>query len=441
MSDVDVDAILAGVHPRSNGADPEPPWEPPDESEPEGYMPEDDGRGSPIDPELLAAIADEYGIGGPAAWALAEKVAGRIASERATGLARRIVRDAALVRDADLDAIEVATAAALLARPRPLRVAVFGELLAEGHNATVVARWKVGKSTLVDNMAKAAVEGSRFLDRFVVANPLRVILFNYELDDEDMADRLAALGLDTGARERLAIVNLRGRRLPLTTPTGRDRAAKWVADHGAQVMVVDPFGAAYASAGGDSENDNAQVRRFLIGLDEIKRLAGCPTLVMPVHTGRGEAVEGDEQGRGASVLEDWPDVRILLTKDRDGRRYVRSEGRAWNLFESPLGFDEATRCLTLAAGEVGMNRAQARRQVAIDALVAALEAEPGATSRTVRTIVAEAGVSNNAAKDSTVAEARARGFVHVHPGPKNAVCHYAGGKHALDEPCPGGWTP
>lgn len=425
---VPVEAETNGHHPPPD--DGAPPWVPPEEAD-----------AAPIDPAVLDAIAAEYGITGPEAWRLAEKVVGRIVAERATGLARRMVRDATLVREADLDAIEVVTAGKLLALPRPPRVPVFGELVLVGHNATVVAGWKVGKSTLADNMAQAAVEGGRLLDRFQVPAPLRVILFNYELDDEDMADRLAAQGLGPDARERLAVVNLRGRRLPLTTPAGRDRVARWVADHGAQVMIVDPFGAAFASAGGESENDNAQVRRFLIGLDEIKRLAGCPTLVMPVHTGRGEATEGNEQARGATVLEDWPDVRILLTKDRDGRRYLRSEGRAWDLYESPLGYDEATRCLTLAAGEVGMNRARARRQVAIDALVVALSDQPGATTRTVRTIVAESGITNTGAQDATIAEAKARGFIHVHPGQKNAVCHYIDGIHAIGEPCPGAWTP
>ncbi len=413
-----------------------------------GEPPRDDGDPGPgeapgdqhrIDPAVLHAIGAEYGLVGPEAWAMADKVAGRIVAERANGMARRLVREEALVRDADLDAIRVVTAADLAEMPRSPRVAVFGELVAEGHNATVVARWKVGKSTFVDNAAAAAAMGGMFLGRFEVPAPMRVVLFNYELDPEDMADRIGALALTAAARERLAVVNLRGRRLPLTTPTGRERVAGWLRDHGAELWIVDPFGAAYAAAGGESENDNAEVRRFLIAIDEIKRLAGCATAIVPVHSGRGEAVEGDEQGRGATVLEDWPDVRIMLTKDRDGRRFVRSEGRAWDLFESPLGYEPEHRLLSLDAGQVGMNRAQVRRTGAAAALVSALELEPGATTRRVRAILHDAGVTNNEAKDDALSQAKAAGLVHVHPGKGVAQEHYPGPVHGVDSPCTGGW--
>lgn len=391
---------------------------------------------------IIDAVVAEYGVDGSAALDLAEVVVSRIRSERGGGLARRLVKEAALIKDADLDAIEVITAAEMLARPRQPRVQAFGELVNEGHNATVVARWKVGKSTFVDNMAAAAVGGGFFLDRFKVPAPLRVALFNFELDEEDMADRLVALALDADRRERLLVLNLRGRRLPLTTPIGRERVARWLSDHGAQVMILDPFGAAYAAAGGESENDNAEVRRFLIGLDEVKRMAGCRTLVMPVHTGRGEAVEGDEQGRGATVLEDWPDVRILLSKDREtGRRFVRSEGRAWDLFESPLNYEEPTRFLSLAPNEVGVNRATARRLAAVEGLSQALEGHAGETTRGMRELLGDLGVTNNGDKDSVVSAAKKAGLIHTHPGKGNAILHYAGPPHGAGEDCPEGWKP
>lgn len=406
-------------------------WEP-QEEEPPGPAPD-------AAKDIMEGLALDYGIEGPAAERMAIDVASRIGSMRVGELAKRMVRQAALVKDADLDNVEVITAAELLARPRPPRVHVFGELMAEGHNATVVARWKVGKSTLVDNMAAAGVRGGFFLDRFKVPAPMRVVLFNYELEPEDMADRLVSLALDAEERERLEVINLRGRRLPLTTPVGRERVARWLGDHGAQVMIVDPFGAAYAAAGGESENDNAEVRRFLIGLDEIKRLSGCRTLVMPVHTGRGEAIEGDEQGRGATVLEDWPDVRMVLTKDAEERRFLRTEGRAWNLRESPLDYEEELRHLSLAEGKVGMGRRAMARSGAQVALVAALAERPGLNSREMRTVAGDLGVANNSDRDTAVSEARRAGLLHTHPGKGNAVLHYAGPAHGLAEACPEGW--
>src|SRR5207237_3059589 len=100
---------------------------------------------------LLQLIYDEYGLAGPDAWAMASSVMARTHSEQANRLARRIVHDAEVLRETDLAAIVPLTVAEILDVPRVPRLPLFGQLLAEGHNATVVARWKVGKSTFVDN--------------------------------------------------------------------------------------------------------------------------------------------------------------------------------------------------------------------------------------------------------------------------------------------------
>ena len=431
------DEVLEGmVPPEFNG------HHPPDDDGAPPWVPPGDGAVTPIDPALLEAVADEYGVSGPEAWALAEKVAGRITTERATGMARRIVHDARLSKEADLAGIDVATAAEMLQRDRPARFGVLGDLVLEGHNASIVGPWKTGKSTLVDNAADALVTAGNWLGRFPVSRPQRVALLNYELVAEDMEDRLAALGLDADATERLLVVNLRGKRLPLTVAVGRRWLVSRLADHGAEVVIVDPFGAAFAAAGGESENDNAEVRRFLITLDEIKAEAGCRTLLMPVHTGRGEVVEGNEQGRGATVLEDWPDVRMLLTKDKAGVRYLRTEGRArWNLHESRLSFDPATRRLTLPSGDVGVSRRAARLDESTRLVERLVGENVGVNVTTLWTLLASEGITNNDDKANAIADAKARRIVHTHAGARRAVAHYVGGPHQLGEDCPGGWTP
>lgn len=403
---------------------------------------EADGNRDQVDPSLVEAIADDYGITGPEAWRLAETVAGRIHSERATGLARRRVHDERLSKDADLAGIDVATAAEMLKRDRSVRAGVLGDLVLEGHNASIVGAWKTGKSTAVDNAAEALVDAGKWLGRFPVPRPMRVALLNYELVEEDMGDRLAALGLAGDASERLLVVNLRGKRLPLTVPVGRRWLASRLLDHGADVLIVDPFGAAFAAAGGESENDNAEVRRFLITLDEIKAQSGCRTLLMPVHTGRGEAAEGNEQGRGATVLEDWPDVRMVLTKDKAGVRYLRTEGRArWNLHESRLSFDPATRRLTLPSEDVGISRRDARRDESAHLVERLVDENAGVNVTTLWTLLAGEGVTNNDDKGAAIAAAKARRFIHIHAGKGRCVLHHVGAQHPIGDDCPGGWTP
>lgn len=399
------------------------------------------GRSEALTPQVLDAalvelVTRELDLVGPLAEQAAKDLAYRIRTEHLMTLARTQVRELRLSRDTNLDAIDSASASAMLARERPVRARVLGDLLLEGQNATVVARWKTGKSTLVDNVAAACVTGGLWLGRFPVPVPMRVALLNYELHPDDMLDRLAALQLEPEVQERLLVVNLRGHRLPLSTAVGRRWMARCLADHGARVVIVDPFGAAFAASGGESENDNAEVRGWLINWDEIKSEAGCPTLIMPVHTGRAAAVEGDEQGRGATVLEDWPDVRMILTKDKDNDRFLRTEGRAaFDLYESRLSFDPATRGLTLSGRDVGLSREAARAKGAVDAVVRVVTGSPGLNKTQLRDAMAGDGPTHHGEQDKAVKDALASGQIHYHKGSKGAQLHYPGPDHREDEWC------
>lgn len=401
---------------------------PPDDDGPTGGCP------TPLDPAMVEAVEKEFSVSGLHAAQLAERLAFRYEQERIGALARRLVRDAQAARDADLDSIEVLTGTELLQRPRLPRQRLLGDLVMVGHNVTITARYKVGKSTLVENIARSLLMGEDFLGRYAVATPQRVALLNYELDAEDMELRVRAMGLDTGALERLLVVNLRGHRLPLMVPAGRDALVSTLLEHRAQVLAVDPFGAAYAAAGGESENDNAEVRRFVTALDEIKRLAGCPSLFMPVHTGRGEQVEGDERGRGATVLDDWADVRMILTKDNAGARFLRTEGRAWDLHESRLGFDEGDNRLMLGTTDVGLDRRKAKALENASVVRDLVKGSPGIVKRELRDNLT--GLRKDD-RDSAIGAAITGRLVHVHPGPRGAICHYVGGPHeGID--CPEG---
>lgn len=398
----------------------------------------DPREATPIDPDMLALVIAEIGVTGPDAWRLTEFLTKRVEQEQIGTLARRLVRNAQLLKDTDLGAIEILTGVEMLAKERPVRATVLGDLLLEGHNATVVARWKVGKSTLVDNAAKSCVSGGNWLGRFPVSAPMRVALCNYELAEEDMDDRLRAMSMSSAELERLLILNLRGKRMPIEVDAVRLDLAKRLRDHGTQLLIVDPFGAAYAAAGGISENDNAEVRRFVLALDQLKEESGCRTLIMPVHTGRGEQVQGNEQGRGATVLEDWPDVRMLLTKDEDENRFLRTEGRArWNLHESRLAFDDQSRTLMLPTESVGLTRHKARIVEGIRFVVDAVTEDPGINKRALREAITDV-IRTNEDKDAAIAAALRERRIHTHSGVKNAVHHYAGPKHeGLD--CPEGF--
>lgn len=410
-----------------------PPDDQWDDPEPPGAAP----IGEATDVGMLKVV-HALGVTGPDAWRMATKLGERVEYETVATLARQIARDREAERSADLDAIEGATALDLLALNRPSLVPSLGYLVGDGHNVILTAPRKGGKSKAVENMTVAWTTGASFLGRFEVPRPQRVLYLNYELTPEDFDQRVRLMCLEDEAAERLYVVNVRGHRLPLMAPTGRDWLVRVAVDHRADVIAVDPFGAAFAAAGGQSENDNAEVRRFLAALDEIKRLSGVRTLVMPHHTGRGEQVEGEERGRGASVLEDWADVILFLTKDKAGVRYLRSEGRATDLPESRLEFDPATTRLYLGTGDVGVNRRVARRAEGVRLAAQVITERPGLKKGDVTDALGLAGVTNNDDKAAAIAGAIKDGIVHTHPGARTAIHHYPGSPHDNGDPCPGG---
>lgn len=402
------------------------------------------GKPRPVaDPWLVDAVAEQLGVTRAEAELIAPQIGDRIAYERTVGVARRLVRDQQLEREADFAGIDVVPALALLSRDRPARRRVLGDLVLEGHNVTVVSEKKGGKTTFAGSVIRSVVTGEDFLGRFPVPEPLRVAFFNYELDERDMDLRIRRLGLDDQALERLLVVNLRGRRLPIMTPAGRRWTADVLADHRTDLWIVDPFGAAYASSGGESENDNAEVRRFTIALDEIKRLADVATLVMPVHTGAAVHEAGTERARGATVLEDWPDVLMYLTKDKDEQRFLRTDGRApYRLYESRLGFDEATGRLMLATTDLGLSRTKAKKQGLVDLVIKVVRDTPGLKNGDLnQAVVAAGGPSNNQERPALIADVLAQQLIHRHPGRGTAQLHYEGPDHDPNDPCPGGWEP
>jgi hypothetical protein len=157
----------------------------------------------------------------------------------------------------------------------------------------------------------------------------------------------------------------------------------------------------------------------------IKQRAGVAELVIPAHTGRAEQDAGHEHARGATRFDDWPDVRWVLTKDADHRRYLRCDGRDVNEPEQSLAYDEDTRRLTL----VGGSRAGMRRNGLRGELLRFIEANPGQGVNDLRRAFPSRGVEVNKALGELVAE----GSVRVQNGPNRSKRHYAMGP-ATDAP-------
>ncbi|WP_425837018.1 AAA family ATPase [Microbacterium sp. PA5] len=295
------------------------------------------------------------------------------------------------------------------------------QVIPTGSNVLLTAQFKTGKTTLVNNLARCLADGDDFLDTFTVADaPGRVALWNYEVDERMYRRWLRETGI--AAPANVTVLNLRGFRLPLTTPRAEDWAVRWLAENHIRVWVVDPFARAFTGSGA-SENDNTEVGVFLDTLDIIKERAGVSELILPTHTGRAEHETGSERARGATRLDDWADVRWLLTRDRAGSRFFRATGRDVEVDEGRLDYDDTTRRLTFDAGK---SRTSERYMKVTGTVISVLDLNPGATKNEVRRLVRDAtnGGAGHAQIDTALQTLIETGRVRTEPGKRSAVHHF-----------------
>jgi hypothetical protein len=288
------------------------------------------------------------------------------------------------------------------------------KVLPTGTNALLTAGFKTGKTTLVGDLAVAHADGTPFLGKFPLTwDGGRLAIFNYELSDSMYRRWLRELNLENP--ERLAVLHLRGFRLPVIVKHVEDWTVRWLVEHEVTRWVVDPFARAFTGCG--SENDNGEVGRFLDTLDVIKERAGVSELILPTHTGRQEFEEGDERARGATRLDDWADVRWMLTKDDDDVRYFSATGRDVEEPEEKLTYDETTRRYVKEGGD-RRSEASSRAEVTVLEIV---RAQPGITSGNLRGAVGGKG----RAVDGAVKSLIGRREIHIKTI-GNAKCHYPG---------------
>ncbi|OLM21306.1 MULTISPECIES: bifunctional DNA primase/polymerase [unclassified Pseudonocardia] len=239
-----------------------------------------------------------------------------------------------------------------------------------GYNSTVSGRYKTGKTHINANKLRALADNVPFLDRFDILPPDgRIGVLNYELDEADFFDWLSYVGI--AKTDRVAPLNLRGRRFSLASPRNVDELVKWCREMEVEVLDLDPHRRAFSGFG--KENDNDDVNRFTETLDEVKTAAGVRDLFLYVHMGREQHEQGTEHARGATALDDWADQRWLLTKVATGDRFLYAEGRLPDVPEFQVQMDPATRRLFAADG----NRKASRNATLTSDAQAAIAKAPG----------------------------------------------------------------
>lgn len=286
------------------------------------------------------------------------------------------------------------------------------ELLPRGGNALLTAAFKAGKTTTVTSYLRAYADGKPFLGRFPVhPHEGRIAIFNYELSQQQYDQWLEDAEIEHP--ERIAVLHLRGYRLDLRASSVEDWIVQWLMEHEVSAWIADPLARA---AVGTDENSNTEMGVWLDTFDVIKERAGVIDGILVTHTGRAEMEAGQERARGATRLDDWADVRWILTRDENGNRYFRATGRDVEVPEEKLTFDTVTRQLTIGGGD----RKWEKRRAVEDAVFAFVLAHPGVSGRAVELgVEGKAEAIRSALKSATISHR-----LRVEDGPNNANLYY-----------------
>ena len=258
-------------------------------------------------------------------------------------------------------------------------------LIPTGANVTLTAQYKAGKTTMINNLAKALVDGTRFLNYFKPANhPGRVVIFNYEVSENQYRRWMKDVAIEH--TESVTLFHLRGKSVPLRSDYVREQIIDILGQMNVHTWILDPFARAFTGSG--DENSNSDVGVFLDMLDIIKERAGIKNLILPVHTGRAQEF-GVDRARGATRIDDWADVRWLLKKTDDGR-FFSADGRDVLLEEQLVKFDESTRGLTLGGGDAR----SVKKDNATDRWIEAVTANPGKNTSEISAIIGKDSDNN-----------------------------------------------
>ncbi|MEV6306469.1 AAA family ATPase [Actinoplanes sp. NPDC051861] len=264
-----------------------------------------------------------------------------------------------------------------LAIPAPEVSYRFKGILGAGHNALLIATRKAGKTTLINHAVRCLADGEQFLGRFDTT-PVdgTIAVFNYEVGAEQYRDWMRDVRIENS--DKVHMLHLRGKRLPLIDPRVRAWVTQWLRERQVKVWIVDPFSRAAVGSVLDG-NAEFQVGTFLDNLDVIKAEAGVEELIMPAHTPKARVDSGEESASGSQRLEGWPDALWYVTKDDAGLRYMRAEGRDVDVAEEQLTYDQNTRGLVLG----GWDRRTAAANRDAEHVRAYVEANAGCTQNAI----------------------------------------------------------
>jgi hypothetical protein len=258
-------------------------------------------------------------------------------------------------------------------------------LVTKGGIVLITAGYKTGKTDLMFNLLRSYADETPFLGEFEVA-PLdegrQVMMLDFELDENYS---WALLKMQQIQRpERANLITYRGRSFDIQNDEFRQRFTEMLVGLGVQVLIVDPFGAAFHG----EENSNTEVRAWLEALKVVQAECGIREVFITTHTGRAVVEEGQERARGATALNDVVDVAWTYTRDEKAEtdtprnyRFLRALGRAVSVEDFAVEWNAENHHLTVVEG--GGNRAVARVNSLKTKILQFVETNPGLSKNAI----------------------------------------------------------
>jgi hypothetical protein len=286
------------------------------------------------------------------------------------------------------------------------------------HNASLTGMYKTGKTGLSCDLATALADGRPFLGSLAVVMPQgRIGFWNGEMDRHDFLDYTRPIGIQNPSK--IETLHLRGYRVPLLTDAGAAWTVWWLRYNGIEIWINDSWARLCAWSGID-ENDNSAVARLAGTIDEIKSQAGVAQFITTAHTGRAKHDEGTEHARGATALDDWVDVRMVMTRQGNDR-FLFAEGRQVGLDEIQLIFDPVTRRSYIGTGD----RSAVRAQTGVEIATQEVANTPGINKTDLLDAVRACIPGHNQDHAATaIKEAAREGKITIVDGPRNSKLHY-----------------
>jgi hypothetical protein len=217
----------------------------------------------------------------------------------------------------DLDAVRARfhrlDIAALLSADRPPREWVIPGLIPAGAAVALIAPAGTGKSLLLLAAMIGVARGDRAFAGLPIPRARRVVLVDMENTEDDLADRLLALGItaaDVVDLENLVIIHLPPL-TPLDTEAGGLEFGALIDAYAIQagdVVVLDSLQRVVKGP----ENDSDTLRAFYRCTGMALKKRGL-AVVRTDNTGK----ETDKGARGTSGKRDDVDIELILTRDPD----------------------------------------------------------------------------------------------------------------------------